>query len=1541
VDATSSSPAQYESPSRRMHGAPHIVHLDDDDDDDEYSSSAEESDDVQLEVHRRDDIGRDVQEGSGVAKKSVKFDILEETDNKSPVADASSQFVQPRRDLESSTRKMVLVRQSSVGGSLAFDMASKGDAPSKTKKRKSVGGKLWDDAPGGSKTKESSSTTDKPQAEEKQQNELDLDFYQSLLVPNTTDKVDTNTQHNKRERAIASHTMDYLKRDPGSIIAMIRKQQEQREKLFPDDKSNMGPGSWKQVWSAKWKQKMAKRNADVELYESSKFSELDFIHQFDEIMQLVVSGRIELQSQVEKDEFQSHMFQMKRFIDENLRQSRVQNQLLRGKLKRREQLLEDQRKKYHHELILLREELFRKKQDDNYAPTDYSFNDWNASNLRDIWLQEQKEGDEEISKSDLHSDVNVSDKAKTKNASNEEKMIYDTLKKQTEQVTETLEKLKRLESKRKEELDELKKKQDETDRIKKQLEEKAEEIKNLPLQRVPTSNAPGRRRGSAGRRLSATSVGSNEQPSLRKRSSNATSVFSDTEDMLNDLDTHLNARLSVNSDAIRDHLDEALQDEKMKSTMLLSEEVAEFVDNPSLEPTDTSIDVLEDEISNFQGQFKNLYQQMYHVKERIQFYQDEIKEKENQKATDEGPTGFVTLIFTDVESSTALWELSSEEMMRAIKLHNEVILRLIEETECYFVKVEGDAFMVASGDVFNGVLLALRIQEELLHAEWSEKLLSFEPTKEHRAEDGRILWRGLRVRVGIHAGEPYVEKDPVRGFSDYFGNDVNKAARIEGCAQGGQVAISNVVYEKIKDRLDEFPMPVECTFYGSVALKGIKGEESVYHIIPSALNDRPFKQQPSPKKGMPQNEEPQGMMDLQSQLKYLEDKHNSLENDRMNIQKKIRFQMKIQTLEDAMKEKDVAIIQLRKRLQLVKKKYNDADKSNDERTKRESRRQNTAIQSEIASTMEKYSQMVDEYNNMKENYDHVVNVFNSRLKREMDYFKKELNIMRGAVESKEMQRYSDHKIFEMERDRFTAIISNKEKVIKQQAHHIGSLEQRLLSMELSQTGGGGHMLVQGGKRPQSSPAGRHPSIHMSQKRFNKEMVTLEKQGSFHDVAAVLKEAIREAVEKKIANQQKEMRLSRHDGDDDSTTHSDPMRLSRDDEETTRHGGSFSAKLRSSSNLTSMHGGRSEFKRKPSAASGRSRSTKRSNSAFSIPHGRPVSRQTSNNSIISVRSRPTSRKRNKSASSSRRGNKHMAPSADVDCSDVDSRPERPLHTAFDGSTSRMSITSDYSVMSGYSRQSMSRPSTTHTLQRYLNQRGRSATPVARANVVGNLDVDGDITPADRLNTPGMRRPQSRQSPYHVVTAKSTKKFPSWDSPAEEHSTPQSGFIRSSYSRLLRTAPVKHRTGNSQISAVVTVRGRKAKNLTRAKSVPPPPLDLIEYDDVRTNPYSTNESRTVRKLLKIVARGRAQTTDPIMQNTFDPHRQFVQDSQNVLKSFYGKRYGDVQYDSNDGQNANSDTKKAATRFQSALDDDYHSKIAAMRRLITQEMEHRMKK
>ena len=70
----------------------------------------------------------------------------------------------------------------------------------------------------------------------------------------------------------------------------------------------------------------------------------------------------------------------------------------------------------------------------------------------------------------------------------------------------------------------------------------------------------------------------------------------------------------------------------------------------------------------------------------------------------------VTLVCTDVEGSTAMWEWNSGAMQEAIFLHDSILRKLIPEHSGIEVMTEGDAFIMAFHDPADAFQYCLHAQ---------------------------------------------------------------------------------------------------------------------------------------------------------------------------------------------------------------------------------------------------------------------------------------------------------------------------------------------------------------------------------------------------------------------------------------------------------------------------------------------------------------------------------------------------------------------------------------------------------------------------------------------------------------------------------------------------------------------------------------------------------------------------------------------------------------------------------------------------------------
>ena len=126
-----------------------------------------------------------------------------------------------------------------------------------------------------------------------------------------------------------------------------------------------------------------------------------------------------------------------------------------------------------------------------------------------------------------------------------------------------------------------------------------------------------------------------------------------------------------------------------------------------------------------------------------------------------------TVLFTDIEGSTSLLQrlgnLGSRQITREVEEMTRSSLRKHGGNE---VKTMGDGVMAWFTMASAGLDAAIDLQRSLAM---------------------RHNELGVRVRIGLSAGEPIEEGD------DLYGATVNQAARIMSLAQGGEVFVSNIV----------------------------------------------------------------------------------------------------------------------------------------------------------------------------------------------------------------------------------------------------------------------------------------------------------------------------------------------------------------------------------------------------------------------------------------------------------------------------------------------------------------------------------------------------------------------------------------------------------------------------------------------------------------------------------------------------------------------------------------------------------------------------
>jgi class 3 adenylate cyclase len=130
------------------------------------------------------------------------------------------------------------------------------------------------------------------------------------------------------------------------------------------------------------------------------------------------------------------------------------------------------------------------------------------------------------------------------------------------------------------------------------------------------------------------------------------------------------------------------------------------------------------------------------------------------------PTGFVTLLLTDIEGSTALLRRLGDRYGKLLRDVRSILRQAVLRAGGREVDVRADEFFAVFEAAGAAVEAAVTIQRALHEATWPD--------------DVRV-----RVRAGIHSGRPTLTD------TGYIGLSIHTAARLCSAAHGGQIVVSD------------------------------------------------------------------------------------------------------------------------------------------------------------------------------------------------------------------------------------------------------------------------------------------------------------------------------------------------------------------------------------------------------------------------------------------------------------------------------------------------------------------------------------------------------------------------------------------------------------------------------------------------------------------------------------------------------------------------------------------------------------------------------
>lgn len=171
------------------------------------------------------------------------------------------------------------------------------------------------------------------------------------------------------------------------------------------------------------------------------------------------------------------------------------------------------------------------------------------------------------------------------------------------------------------------------------------------------------------------------------------------------------------------------------------------------------------------------------------------------------PAGTVTFAFTDIEGSTRLLqELGDAAYATVAADHRRIVRAAFGEHGGTEIDTQGDAFFYSFPRARDAATAAVDAQRALRTHAWPGG-------------------KELRVRMGLHTGEPHV------GDEGYLGIDVVRAARIAAAGHGGQILVSETTRALLGNQL---PEGVAVHDLGEQNLKDIQHE----HIFELSVDGR-------------------------------------------------------------------------------------------------------------------------------------------------------------------------------------------------------------------------------------------------------------------------------------------------------------------------------------------------------------------------------------------------------------------------------------------------------------------------------------------------------------------------------------------------------------------------------------------------------------------------------------------------------------------------------------------------------------------------------
>lgn len=216
------------------------------------------------------------------------------------------------------------------------------------------------------------------------------------------------------------------------------------------------------------------------------------------------------------------------------------------------------------------------------------------------------------------------------------------------------------------------------------------------------------------------------------------------------------------------------------------------------------------------------------------------------------PLRDVVFVCLCVPTGRVLWAANAEAMRSAMQLLYGALRLKMAEYGCYECYSDDVSMLLAFADATAACRFCTESQEWLLRLPWPGEVLQWADGQEERTSGGRVVYRGLRVAMALHAGEAFVEPSGVpfhRAYRNhYYGTAVSQLVHICALAQGGQIIASAAAWNLCVRRKHELGA-LAAKSLGSAPIVSFNSQSGtqerqnveLVQVLPIELEGRTFK----------------------------------------------------------------------------------------------------------------------------------------------------------------------------------------------------------------------------------------------------------------------------------------------------------------------------------------------------------------------------------------------------------------------------------------------------------------------------------------------------------------------------------------------------------------------------------------------------------------------------------------------------------------------------------------------------------------------------